>query len=230
MPRVAAQGAARLDARLAERRRRADGGGRPRHAARSGAPLSLTRDFPRRLDVPPAGLTNLRGGVDRSSVRPHSPRLRALVVRGAELCCARVIDLGVVTTPQLHHCVAQHNAGALHLRPATSLRRVRGANEGANSWVPNEATENATVRRSRRGRFFPSQRDFSLPRRRRRRKEKKSLLSWGLCPPRRRETALRLRPTRSTATRRISPQPSRRWSRRLFCSVSFARKFARACA
>ena len=41
--------------------------------------------------------------------RPHSKRLEALVKRGAAAVGAAVVGVGVVTTPQLHHCVRARN-------------------------------------------------------------------------------------------------------------------------
>mmetsp|Transcript_26007 Transcript_26007/g.80992 ORF Transcript_26007/g.80992 Transcript_26007/m.80992 type:complete len:285 (+) Transcript_26007:252-1106(+) len=41
--------------------------------------------------------------------RPHSRALQARVVAGARALGAEVVDVGVVTTPQLHHCVRARN-------------------------------------------------------------------------------------------------------------------------
>ena len=41
--------------------------------------------------------------------RPSSPHLAALCQRGAASCGAAVEDVGIVTTPQLHHCVRTRN-------------------------------------------------------------------------------------------------------------------------
>merc|ERR1719320_239914 len=41
--------------------------------------------------------------------RPHSKELLDLVMIGAEICGASVINLGIVTTPQLHYLVAKAN-------------------------------------------------------------------------------------------------------------------------
>lgn len=43
--------------------------------------------------------------------RAHSPGLAALVRRGVESLGGRVVDLGIVSTPQLHHVVYCHNRG-----------------------------------------------------------------------------------------------------------------------
>merc|ERR1719193_1801693 len=42
--------------------------------------------------------------------RPHSKELLDLVMIGAEICGASVVNLGVVTTPQLHYLVAKANS------------------------------------------------------------------------------------------------------------------------
>ncbi|CAM9593426.1 unnamed protein product [Chrysoparadoxa australica] len=42
--------------------------------------------------------------------RESGPRLLELVVRGIKALGGTTVDLGVVTTPQLHHCVRMHNA------------------------------------------------------------------------------------------------------------------------
>ncbi len=44
--------------------------------------------------------------------RPSSPHLKALCELGAVSCGAAVEDVGVVTTPQLHHCVRLRNSPA----------------------------------------------------------------------------------------------------------------------
>merc|ERR1719419_1938070 len=42
--------------------------------------------------------------------RPHSKELLDLVMIGAEICGASVVNLGVVTTPQLHYLVSRANS------------------------------------------------------------------------------------------------------------------------
>ena len=62
------------------------------------------------LDVgapPPAAPVVVMG----RDTRPSSPRLFAQCAAGVEACGGVCQDTGVVTTPQLHHCVRWHNAG-----------------------------------------------------------------------------------------------------------------------
>ncbi len=60
--------------------------------------------------------------------RPSSPAAVTLVTRGAHAAGARIDDVGIVTTPQLHHCVRMLNA--------TPARRARyGGLSGYNTML-----------------------------------------------------------------------------------------------
>ena len=69
-------------------------------AREEGVPQALTSLFP------------VKGRVFFGrDTRPHSPKLADLAMRGAEAMGCVVVDLGVVSTPQLHHVVYSVNRG-----------------------------------------------------------------------------------------------------------------------
>ena len=61
-------------------------------------------------DLPEVNVTGAVVVIGRDT-RSHSAKFARLVERGATRSGATVIDVGVVTTPQLHHCVLAHNQG-----------------------------------------------------------------------------------------------------------------------
>mmetsp|Transcript_38694 Transcript_38694/g.76271 ORF Transcript_38694/g.76271 Transcript_38694/m.76271 type:complete len:618 (+) Transcript_38694:3-1856(+) len=70
--------------------------------------------------------------------RRSSPRLNALAVKGAQLCGAEVRDLGLVTTPQLHHVVRMRNVadGVASHRPGGLVPGSTGVEAGdAEKWA-----------------------------------------------------------------------------------------------
>lgn len=67
--------------------------------------------------------------------RPHSARLARLVKRGIERCGCDVVDVGMVTTPHLHHCVASHNQGLMGGYFENLLEEAAGKKEEEVLWV-----------------------------------------------------------------------------------------------
>jgi len=59
--------------------------------------------------------------------RPSSPHLCKLLIDGVEALGGEVVDLGIVTTPQLHWCVAEYNEGSPNFTVADYYKALSGA-------------------------------------------------------------------------------------------------------